>query len=487
MANDQIIPTEAAIKGCLDFVILSDGKEVDPSTQVVSIRINKKANKIPTAKLVVKDGSASSGTFGESNKDTFIPGKMIEVQAGRGGDSTTIFKGIAMKNGVKSNESGSQLNVECKDEAIKMTVGRKNKYFKNKKDSEIIKEVLDQYGLAGDIKETQLVHQQVIQHHSTDWDFILSRAEANGLVVIADDGKINVQSPEDAASPALSVGFGSTVVEFNAEMDASKQYDKVEASAWDAVSQGISKVLGSSSPLSEIGNIAGSVLSQAIGLNKFELRHSGGLLKEELQAWVDSTMLKSRLAKVKGSARFKGFGAIKPGANLSVGGIGERFGGNAFVSGIQQEFENGNWTTSADIGMDEDQWSPSDVAEKPAGGLVPPIQGLQIGTVMGLSGDAVQLRIPIIDSEEQGTDGRLAMVYAGAARGLIFRPEIGDEVIVGFVAQDPRHPVILGSLHSEANTAPSPLEGSDDNHIKGIVTRGNMRLIFDDEKNVATL
>ncbi len=58
---------------------------------------------------------------------------------------------------------------------------------------------------------------------------------------------------------------------------------------------------------------------------------------------------------------------------------------------------------------------------------------------------------------------------------------IGDEVIVGFVNDDPRAPIVLGALHSGAK--PSPIEPSDDNHEKGIVTRSGMKLLFNDDLN----
>src|SRR3546814_7839362 len=60
-----------------------------------------------------------------------------------------------------------------------------------------------------------------------------------------------------------------------------------------------------------------------------------------------------------------------------------------------------------------------------------------------------------------------------------FRPELGDEVIVGFLHDDPDHPVILGMLHSSA--LPAPLEATNSNPEKGYVSRAGTRMIFNDE------
>jgi uncharacterized protein involved in type VI secretion and phage assembly len=71
---------------------------------------------------------------------------------------------------------------------------------------------------------------------------------------------------------------------------------------------------------------------------------------------------------------------------------------------------------------------------------------------------------------------------AGDNRGTFFRPEIGDEVVLGFLNGDPRDPIVLGSLHSSSK--PSPIEPSDDNDEKGIITRSEMKLTFDDKDKI---
>jgi uncharacterized protein involved in type VI secretion and phage assembly len=69
---------------------------------------------------------------------------------------------------------------------------------------------------------------------------------------------------------------------------------------------------------------------------------------------------------------------------------------------------------------------------------------------------------------------------AGSERGTVFRPEIGDEVIVGFLNDDPRNAVVLGMCHSSSNAAPIP--ATDDNDEKGYVSRTKIKIQFDDNK-----
>jgi uncharacterized protein involved in type VI secretion and phage assembly len=58
-------------------------------------------------------------------------------------------------------------------------------------------------------------------------------------------------------------------------------------------------------------------------------------------------------------------------------------------------------------------------------------------------------------------------------------------VVLGFLNDDPRNPIVLGQMHSSAKASPIP--ASDDNNEKGLVTRSGIELRFDDDKKVVTL
>jgi len=93
--------------------------------------------------------------------------------------------------------------------------------------------------------------------------------------------------------------------------------------------------------------------------------------------------------------------------------------------------------------------------------------------------------MPLVDQQGEGTWARVAAIDAGDQRGFFFRPEIGDEVVLGFLNDDPRQAVLLGMLHSSAKAA--PLQGSDDNHEKLYQSRSRMKLYFNDDTKVMRL
>lgn len=126
----------------------------------------------------------------------------------------------------------------------------------------------------------------------------------------------------------------------------------------------------------------------------------------------------------------------------------------------------------------------NDMNDALSAGLVGAIQGLQIGKVVQLQNDPegedrILVRIPVIDNNAQGIWTRIASLDAGKERGAFFRPEIDDEVIVGFINDDPRDAVVLGMLNS--SNKPAPITAKDANDEKGFTTRSKMHLSFNDQ------
>jgi uncharacterized protein involved in type VI secretion and phage assembly len=59
---------------------------------------------------------------------------------------------------------------------------------------------------------------------------------------------------------------------------------------------------------------------------------------------------------------------------------------------------------------------------------------------------------------------------------------VGDEVVIGFLNDDPRQPLIMGSLFSKHNKPPKPVEMAEKtNSQRAIVSRSGTRIVFDDK------
>jgi Rhs element Vgr protein len=473
------------------MAILVGGQEIPSAYQVLGLTVIRELNRVPSASIQIEDGEAAKATFAISNSDGFLPGKQIEIRLGYRSQNDPVFKGTIVKQRIKIRKSGSLLVVDCFADAVKTTGAKKSRYFTDKKDSDIIEEILDGHSLPKDVEATTPDLKEVVQYDSTDWDFMLCRAEANGQVVMVEDDKVRVAKPAAGDMPALKMAYGSTVLELDAEIDARWQSKGIKAVTWSAADQALVDADANEPSTPAAGNVPAADLAKVMGDDIDEIRHAGTIDETQLQAWADARLMRMRLARLRGRARCQGFAAVLPGKIVEISGVGERFAGKLYVSGVRHSVSSGNWETDVQFGLSPELFSEiHDLRPLPAAGMLPTVSGLQIGIVTALENDPdgedrIKCRLPLVNASEDGAWARLATLDAGKNRGTYFRPEIEDEVVVGFLNDDPRYPVILGMCNSSAKPAPEPAK--DDNNHKGYVSRERLKLSFDDDKKVIGL
>jgi Rhs element Vgr protein len=474
-----------------EFTVKVGGQAVAREHHLLGVYVTKAVNRIAAARLVYADGSAAASDFPLSNAATFVPGAEVEVLAGPGDDPASLFKGVVVRQAIKVRDNAaSQLVVECRHKAAKLTVGAKNAFFFAQKDSDILSALLEAAGIDAEVEATAVEHPQQVQFRSSDWDFLLTRAEANGKLVFTNDERVRVRAPRLSGQPVCTLQYGATLIELDAEIDARLQFAAVKSLTWDPAQQALVEKDAADPNVAGPGNLTGDDLAAVAALPSLELRHAS-LAEDEAQAWADAHWLKSKLSKVSGRAKCEGIAAVNPGDLVALAGVGERYSGTVFVTGVRQDFDTvQGWKTHLQFGAVE-RWAGEELAvtAPKAGALLPAVNGLQIGKVASNEDPdgehRVRVRLPLVNEEADGVWARVAAPDAGAERGFFFRPEVGDEVVVGFLEDDPRRAVILGMLHSSAK-AP-PLQGSDDNHEKVYRSRSGMRLFFNDDKKIVLL
>ncbi|WP_264563997.1 type VI secretion system tip protein VgrG [Flavobacterium sp. N3904] len=487
--------SEISSGGIVTFSIKVNGETIPDELSVFSIHIEKKVNRIAIAKIVILDGEPNTGKFDASSSSTFLPGTPISIEAGYDSKSEIIFKGVIICQSLRIDGLiGSALEIECRDAAVKMIVGRKSLTFSNKKDSEIISSIIGTYsGLTSDVTATNTTWPEQVQYYVTDWDYILALAEANGLIVTTLNGKITVNSPDSNTASVLKVTYGDNLMEFNAKLNSSTQLGNVTSSTWDyknqqiVNSQAMPNVAGS-------GNLSTKKLSEVIGLSAFQLQTSAPLGTTDLNNWSKAQVVKSEYSKIIGEAKFQGTNLIDPGKYMTFDGLGDRFNGDYLISGVVHDMSQGNWISEVILGLSPLWFTEEpDVMSPPASGLIPGARGLFNGTVKKMFDDPdsqyrILVDVPLFDTNGAGIWARLSNFYSTSGAGAFFLPEVGDEVILGFLNEDPRYPVILGSIYSSSKIKPfTGLEPNEKNTIKAIVSKSGISVEFDDENKIWTV
>ena len=476
------------------LTISVDGAELPKTVPILGAEVVHQANRVPFARLRIGDGDSAAGDFRRSSGALFVPGASVTMRAGYHGETEAVFGGVVLSQRLVVRRGSSWLEVECRDPVFKMTLVRRNRYFEDQSDSDVAAALLDTYSgdrVSGDLTATTVVHQQLLQYQTTDWDYMISRLEAAGQICFVEAGTVHSVKPSLSGDAVADISFGATVLELDAEIDARTQTAGVRALAWDPAGQQLFDVSAADPEWTGNGNLTGEALSSAAGRTEDLVWHGGSLASDELQTLADGAFLRARLAATRGRVRFQGLTAVKPGSILTLSRLSDRFNGKVYVTGVRHEFSRNNWSTDAEFGMPREMHAERVAMHHlPAAGLAAAVHGLQVGVVTALADDPgkehrIRVKVPLAGMDEQGIWARVATLDAGDQRGTLFRPELDDEVVVGFFHADPAHPVVLGMLHSSAKAPPiEPTAGNDE---KGYVSRSKIALKFDDKKKVAIL
>ena len=409
------------------FEILIDGHAIPDNFQVVSIVTAQSVNRISSATitLVLPLNDSGDDIFSDTDSDDFTPENPLEIKLGYDGKNSPVFNGLISQLGIRNMSRGlTEMVIQCRGHVAKMTLGQSSACYQNMQDSAIIQTIAVEHGMDVEVDSTLDAHTQIAKYGVSDWDFVIGRARANGMLVYEENKKLLVKKPATTDSTTdLKIEYGIDVLHFDLGIDSG---------------------------------------------NKPATGH--------------------KTNPVHGSASFQGFANIKLNSMLEMHGFGKRFNGNALITSIKHKIKEGNWKTIAGLGLPTEWQLESGVDaasnKQPSfsglqTGTVKQMHADPDGQYR------ILVDVPEIAPDGVGVWARFAQFYASAGKGSFFLPEVGDEVILGFKSDDLLSPVILGMLYNKNNTPPYlPEQG---NPIKAMVTKSNLRLEFNDEDKILTI
>ena len=478
--------------GALGIILKLNDAPVDDSTMIASVRITKDIGRIPEAVVAVQSDGAQIEDFSEIDSDDFKIGSDVQIEAFYGDEAEKVlFVGVVTNTRLRlDGQRGTTLELLCRDEALKLMNVRSSNKYDEMKDSEVINAIISDAGLTGDITATTVKWDQ-LRVDTSDWDFLRLLADRNGLTVNVEAGKVTVKEPDTSGTAALTVTLGVDMLAYDAVVDTQRMIAKSEHSAWDSVTQEIVSGLDDTLTDATLGNSKAADVATVMNDRHMKTPVGAETTSAALKSLSKSRTLRASLDAIHGNCTFVGSGEIAPGDLLEIKDAGTRFTGKAYVSGVTHTISGGTWTTQTRLGLPLDWVSDTaGLASVPASGIATPVPGLQIGVVTKLTEDPdnkdrIQVKLPLFGGDDDTLIwARFGTPYATGDAGFQFLPEIDDEVLIGFIHDDPNAAVILGSLHN--GNAARPVEATEDNFLKTIQTPEKLKIEFDDENKILT-
>lgn len=476
--------------GIVECALFCNNKALASSTQIISADVEYRINSIPKATVVIEDGDMATGKFELCEGDQLKPGAEIEIKAGYSTNLNTVFTGVVTRLGISILKNGkSCTKIECRHKAIALTESRHNANYQNKSDDDIINSLAGSYKINSSIGGSP--HKELMQYYCTDWDFIMTRAEANACWLLADQDGLSISPIQSEGNTELLLTWGTDIIEFNATINSEHQVNKVEARAWDITKQEIISSRASAQSVQTQGNLSSSDLASALSIPDQTLQINSQVDQSNLETWAKAEQMKNELSRISGSVTCIGSTKANLGKMVKLDYLGPRFNGNALISGIHHHMGANSWTTTLSFGMPKEWYVEKFNTMAPiASGFNCGITGLLTGIVLQVHEDPenlnrVKVKIPLMQNEQEGVWARLGTPYASNGAGGLFYPEVNDEVVLGFFNGDPSSPVILGSLYSSKNQVPKKLD--QENNTKQLLTREKLSVLFDEKDKIITV
>lgn len=461
--------------------------------QAIWLETKSTVNQVPSGKIVL---SAPGGTSADlkalsDEAKQCQPGTQVVIKVKSSQSQDVLFSGIVQQQSYSVQMGRSELTLKLRHPLQKLVATHRSQLFEQMSDKQVLQQLLQDHDIAQgkSLSGLEVEHPQMVQFDCSDWQFIKARLNANGVWLLPEvDGGVSIKSPKLSSGEAehtlhqsqATVQPGETepmIVDACWQFNGLEQPGKLAVSAWDLKQQDMSpNTQATSCNLGSDGLDPGRFAMP--DQQQWLLTSTLSLIQDEAKAWADSRYLALQAKGLQASFTLAGNAAYQLGQTLGLSGFGTHFNGNGLISSVQHKFSRGNWRTIVMLGQD----TFNDVDEP----LLPSVTGLQVGIVEDYEEDPdslnrLRVKVPVVG--DKSLWARFAMPYASKDSGLCLYPEPGDEVVLGFFAQDPRYPVILGSMHNPENTA--PFAPSQANNKKGLVfvkDDNTRQLLFDTQE-----
>lgn len=462
-----------------DFELRIGGSAVEPrlAQDVIEIDVSEEVNRHGRCSLLLQNWDADRREVRWSDSKTLAPGAEIEVLLGYDSDLTSVFSGVV--TGLTAHfpeEQVSTLQLEARSRSVLLAGSAISRIAEDSTDGDLIASLASDAGLEADT-EDGAQHEGIVIERRPPWRYLVDRATALGWVVYVRDKKLVARPPAEPHDP-LVLTWTKNLVELRLSQEVGDLPSESSAASWDPDNQEQQQASAASSSggLAHDGRDDHAAVVEATHWSgRHEVVTTAAPLPQ-LDARAGAQALQAELRHVSGFGRIVGFPGLRCDSWVKIVGTGSRFSGPYYVSTVRHRLGRVGLTTEFGLGL-----AAPLVPQATQDASRPSVGRLLIGIVTDVQDPGGQARVKVSFPWSGSRDAvwaRLLTAYAGDKQGLLLVPDVGHEVLVGFVDDNDDFPVVLGSLWSSAT--PPPVSPDSDNAVRCLVTRSGHKLTFDD-------
>jgi uncharacterized protein involved in type VI secretion and phage assembly len=387
------------------------------------------------------------------------------------GTSTKVFNGEIVSVSADQQADrydGCELVVTALDLSHRLGHETKVRTFQKQKYSDVVRKIAGEHGLRADVDDTTVTFDYLIQT-TTNYAFLDEIAFRTGFQWRVDADK-KLLFKKRSTIKIAELTYGEDIRRLKARFTAANEATTVKVQSWDPLSK---KVVTGSSTVSNMrsqGATGGTSDLGATGRTKAKSfagpLGSGSIVAVSSdEATQIAEALGARVATADLEIRCEALGnpKIRAGTTVTIKGAGSKLSGDYFATSVEHHFgRGGDMTTTfstGGVGSDSLVSMLGGGAERvsPFGRL-----GLTIGIVTNNKDPdgvgRVRVKFPALSDAEESWWARVVTPGGGNQAGLMFMPQVDDEVLVGFEHGDMRRAFVLGGLWGSKAKPPTAAE-----------------------------
>ena len=435
--------------------------------------------------------------------------------------------GIMITNTVVSGEvtsiepvfTGSELYLRIRgyDKGHRMTHGKSTRTYGDGSpyglgvgDADIVKKIAKEYGLDAKVSALSLLgvkYKYVMQYNQNDWDFLWARANRLGYQIYVEDKTLHFCPAGESRAGAIgpsALEYGKNLIRFEPRLAAQGQIVSADAYGWDpsqkkAVSSetkvSLSSLSGTVTPANAVpANLA--VKSAFGSSSKNTVIEPNASSAGQTKAYADAAFNRSSSAFMQAYGElYDGDPYLVAGSSVKITGLAARFCGKYYVTEVRHIWRDGGYHQTFSVTGDVPDTFRSLILGPEKEHQINRVPGVVTAVVTSNSDPEklgrVQVKYPWLPkqngSELSSGWARLATVGGGGERGIVFLPEVNDEVLIAFENGDMSSPYVLGVLFNGKDKLPKGDAELVDSGTKKvnqrvIVSRSGHKIILDDSQ-----
>lgn len=422
---------------------------------------------------------------------TLVPGAELVISVKAGPQPKILFDGEIVALEPEFSSRTQRLVVRAFDRLHRLTRRRRTLSYVNVKDSDVFSKLAAECGLQTDnVGATTVVHPHLLQANQTDLEFMQSRAALIGRLLRVEGKKL--LSSSVAIGSDVSLSWDQGLHEFHPRLTSSIFVSEVTVRSWDYKTK--KELIGkatTSDKSAVIGNISGftngygTVANHAISNCSISTQDDASKLANAHLARLNGQVIEAEGSSI-------GSPELVAGKTVQVDSVGTRFSGKYLITNATHRYDAASGYTT--------NFSLSSAQTASVLALLAPQQtsdlgtGLMVGIVTDIADPEkigrVKIKLPWLSDTDAPDWARVVSVGGGKARGIIFTPEINDEVLVGFEQGNLNRPYVLGGLWNGKDApAIATADAAKNGAVvqRAIVSRSGHKIILDDTEGSETI